>query len=118
MFSQILLIYMRPSKRKENETSYKKQRNKCVSLRRRSITQHFSKITSKGIMTDKQFWKAMKPFLTNKGCLENNNIILLDGEVMIANDRILAKRLNKHYINIVKRSRGFSLPKCHFLRNQ
>ena len=103
---------------KENETSYKKQRNKCVSLRRRSITQHFSKITSKGIMTDKQFWKAMKPFLTNKGCLENNNIIVLDGEVMIANDRILAKRLNKHYINIVKRSRGFSLPKCHFLRNQ
>ena len=55
---------------KENETSYKKQRNKCVSLRRKSITQHFSKITSKGIMTNKQFWKTMKPFLTNKGCLD------------------------------------------------
>ena len=39
---------------KENETSYKKQRNKCVSLRRKSITQHFSKITSKRIMTNKQ----------------------------------------------------------------
>ena len=99
---------------KENETSYKKQRNKCVSLRRRSITQHFSKITSKGIMTDKQFWKAMKPFLTNKGCLENNDIILLDGEVMIANDRILAKRLNEHYINIVKSSRGFKPSKMSF----
>ena len=55
---------------KENETSYKRQRNKCVSLRRKSITQHFSKITSKGIMTNKQFWKTMKPFLTNKGCLD------------------------------------------------
>ena len=34
-----------------------KQRNKCVSLRWKSITQHFFKITSKGIMTNKQFWK-------------------------------------------------------------
>ena len=44
---------------KENETSYKKQRNKCVSLRRKSIEklEHFSKITSKGIMTNKQFCK-------------------------------------------------------------
>ena len=31
-------------------------------------------------MTNKQFWKTMKPFLTNKGCL-------------ITNDKILAKRL-------------------------
>ena len=55
---------------------------------------HFFKITSKGIMTNKQFCKNMKPFLTNKGCLENNDIILLDGEEMINNDKILAKRLS------------------------
>ena len=29
----------------------------------------------------------MKPFLTNKGCLENDDIILLDGEEMITNDK-------------------------------
>ena len=102
---------------KENETSYKKQRNKCVSLRRKSITQHFSKITSKGIMTNKQFWKTMKPFLTNKGCLENNDIILLDGEEMITNDRILAKRFNEHYINIVERSSDFKPSKMLFSLN-
>ena len=56
----------------------------------------------------------MKPFLTNKGCLENNGIILLDGEEMIANDRILVKRFNKHYINIVERSSGFKLSKMSF----
>ena len=99
---------------KENETFYKKQLNKCVSLRRKSITQHFSKITSKGIMTNKQFWKTMKPFLTNKVCLEINVIILLDGEEMITNDRILAKRFNEHYRNIVKRSSGFKPSKMPF----
>ena len=65
---------------KDNETSYKIQRNKCVPLRRNFKTQHFSNVTSKEIVTNKQFWKTMKSFLSNKGCLENNDIILQDGE--------------------------------------
>ena len=47
-------------------------------------------------MTNKQLWKTMKSFLKNKGCLENNDIIFLNGEEMIINDRILAKRFNEH----------------------
>ena len=65
-------------------------------------------------MTNKKFWKTMKPFLTNKGCLENNDIILLDGEEMITKDRILAKRFNEHYINIVERSSGFKSSRMSF----
>ena len=38
-------------------------------------------------MKNKQFQKTKKPFLTNKGCLENNDIILLDGEEMNTNDK-------------------------------
>ena len=49
----------------------------------------------------------MKPFLTNKGFLENNGIILLDGEEMITDDMILAKHFNENYINIVERPSGF-----------
>ena len=65
-------------------------------------------------MANKQFCKTMEPFLTNKGCLENNDIILLDGEEMITNDRILAKRFNEHYINIVERSSGLKPSKMSF----
>ena len=85
-----------------------------MSLRRKSTAHHFSKITSKGIMTNKQFWKTLKPFLTNKGCLENSDIILLDDEEMINNDKILAKRFNEHYVNIVERSSGFKPSKMSF----
>ena len=49
----------------------------------------------------------MKSFLTNNGCLENNDIIPRQGEEMITNDRIFAKRFNEHYINIAERSSGF-----------
>ena len=56
----------------------------------------------------------MKLFLANKGCLENNDIILLEGGEIIANYRILAKRFNEHYINIVDRSSGFKPSKMPF----
>ena len=53
--------------------------------RRKSIKHCFSNITSSGIITNKSFWKAIKPFRTNKGCLENSDIMLRDDEKMIAN---------------------------------
>ena len=62
----------------QTKCSLKKQRNKCVSLRRRCIKDYFTKITKNVIVTNKNFWKTMKPFLTNKGNLENPEIMLQD----------------------------------------
>ena len=38
-----------------NEKLYKRQRNKCVLIRKKSIKQCFSNITSKGIVTNREF---------------------------------------------------------------
>ena len=59
-----------------NKKLYKRQRNKCVSIRKKSMKQYFSNITSKGTVTNREFWKTMKPFLTNKGFLDNSDIML------------------------------------------
>ena len=53
-----------------NERKYKRQLNLCVCLRHKVIKQYFFDITSKGIVTNKEFWKTIRPFLTNKACLE------------------------------------------------
>ena len=87
------------------EKLYKRQRNKCVLIRKKSIKQYFSNITSKGIVTNREFWKTMKPFLTNKGCLDNCDIMLRGDNKMITDDKRLVKLLNEH-INIVERSGG------------
>ena len=50
----------------ENKLAYKKQRNLCVSIRRKSITNYLNKFTDKGLETNKSFWKFIKPFLTNR----------------------------------------------------
>ena len=36
----------------ENKLAYKKQRNLCVSIRRKSITNYLNKFTDKGTLTD------------------------------------------------------------------
>ena len=57
----------------------------------------------------------MKPFLTNKGCLDNSEIILRVDNKMITDDKRLAKLFNEHYINIVEQSSGLKPEKivCH-----
>ena len=97
-----------------NSKLYKQQRNKCVSIRRKAIKHYFSNLTSNGIITNKNFWKVIKPFLTNKGCLENRDIMLRDDEKMITDEKKLVQLFNDHYINIVERSCGFKPEKVEF----
>ena len=88
-----------------NEKLYKSQRNKCVAIRKKSIKQYFSNITSKSIVANTEFWKTMKPFFTNKGCLGDSDIMLRGDNKIItdADDKLLAKHFNEDYINIVER---------------
>ena len=48
---------------RENVLAYKKHRNICVSLRRKSLKNHLKSITKKGINNRQSFWKFIKPFL-------------------------------------------------------
>ena len=88
----------------ENKAAYKKQRNKCVKIRRKSIKRYIDKISEKGIETNKSFWNFMKPFMTNKGMIANKDITLIDGKNVITDEYELSRIFNKHYINIVEKS--------------
>ena len=90
----------------ENEKLFKKQRNKCVSIRKESIRNYFNKIANENIVTNRNFWKIIKPFLTNKGHLENAEIMLIQDKKIISNENELVKVFNKHYINIIEKSGG------------
>ena len=49
------------------------------------MTQYFCNITSKGLVTNRKFWKIIKTFLTNKGFLDNSDI-MLSGDIETTND--------------------------------
>ena len=89
---------------KENKMAYKKQRNFCVSLRRKCMKNYLKKLTEKGLRTNKSFWKFMKPLLTNKGFTGNNDITLIHQNKIISDEKQLTKLFNIYYINIVEKS--------------
>ena len=90
----------------KNITAYKRQRNLCVSLRRKNIKSFLKNVTKRSIIANKNFWTFIKPFLTNKGFLENNDITLIEGNNIITSERELVKTFNEHYIKIDKKSSG------------
>ena len=63
--------------------AYKKQRNLCVKLKRKAVKEYFVNKCRSGIMSNKNFWKIVKPFISNKTnrnesdmmLIENNNVI-------------------------------------------
>ncbi len=91
---------------RENEANFKKQRNKCVALRKKAIKTHFKKVTDQGVMANKEFWNLVKPFLTNKGGLSESDYLLVKDDRIITNDNELVEAFNDHYINIVEKSSG------------
>ena len=50
----------------ENRKLFSKQRNKCVSLLRKSKKDYFENLNEKNITDKKHFWKTVKPFLPKK----------------------------------------------------
>ena len=85
---------------------YKRQKNKCVSLRRETIKVYFNNVTKTGVQTNTDFWKLIKPFLTNKEFLENAEIMLAEMDKIVTEEKELVRIFNDHYINIVERPCG------------
>ena len=83
-----------------NEKLCKRKRNKYVSFSKKLMKQYFSNITSKGIVTSREFWKTMKPFLANTGYLDNSDIMLRNDNEMITADKYLTKLFNPYSPNV------------------
>ena len=83
-------------------------RNKeiSVTIHQKSIRNYFNKIANGNIVANRNFWKIVKLFLSNKGHLENVDIMLNHNNKIICNDHELVKIFNEHYINIIEKSGG------------
>ena len=90
----------------ENFLVFKMQKNICKNLNEKTKKNYFSKITSNGVMGNKQFWNTVKPFLIAKGLLHNRDIVLHVGDKTVTDCNESAKEFNDYYINIVQSTTG------------
>ena len=83
----------------ENWDKYKKQRNFCTNLLRKTKNDYFRCLNIKDLNDNKKFLKKVKPFFSDKG-LETNNIILKGKDELITDSSTLANLFNNCFINI------------------
>ena len=109
---------------RENYLAYKKIKNKCNNLVKKSKKKFFQENASEGSASSKYFWNTVKPFISTKGTLSNDNIIEAPNDTTltikrdnivsikakdeIRDEKILVEIFNNHYINIVEKSSGFA----------
>ena len=65
---------------RENFLAFRKHKNMCKNLKKKTEKNYFSKITSNVVMGNKQFWNTVKPFVTSKGFLYNEYLALHIGD--------------------------------------
>ena len=81
--------------------AYKKAKNKCNLLTRKGKRKFFKEATKNEVMSNRTFWKTVKPFLTNKGCMTNDCVnIEKDGDIL-RDKKVVVELFIENYINIV-----------------
>ena len=65
---------------------------------------YFNIVKKNGVQTNKDFWKLIEPFLTNKRFLENVEIMLAEKDKIVTEEIELVRIFKEHYINTVDHS--------------
>ena len=110
---------------RENFLAYKKIKNKCNNLLKKSKKKYFQENANEGSVSNKSFWNTVKSFISNKGTLSNDSIIIESADDItlkvkngdqvsikakdeIRDEHILVEMFNNHYINIAVKSSGIA----------
>ena len=71
-------------KTEENRLLYTQQRNKCVSLLRKTKMNYYGNLNEKDITDNKKFWKTVKPFLSDKSINSDKIHLNENGELIVS----------------------------------
>ena len=83
----------------KNWKSYKKQRNLCVSLLRKTKKDYFNDLNIKNITDSKAFWKTIKLYFSNKS-LNSSSLILSQKNKVVINDQDIANIMKNYFTGI------------------
>ena len=85
-----------------NETNYKKQRNLCTNLLRKEKKKFYNGLDLSVLSDSRQFWRNIKPLLSDKQCKAHKNIVLVETDEIITKDVEVAEKFNNFFINSVE----------------
>ena len=86
-----------PMEKPMEDLQNRRERNRLVALRKKSLQAYFSKnCTTK----NKSFWSTVKPFMTDKNVKKHENIILRKSEQIVVNNKEVADIFNQYFSTV------------------
>ena len=85
----------------ENLFAYKRQRNLCVKLLRKSKKDFYNNLNVKRITDNRKFRQTIKPNFTDK-TLRDERITLVEGDKVITEEKHVVKKFKDHFEKIVE----------------
>jgi hypothetical protein len=89
------------NKTDKNWEIYRTQRNLVTRIRRQSIRSYFVSKTD-GVTNSRQFWKIMKPFVSDKNSVSDDSIILRENDELITDSTEVCKVFNNYFVNVAE----------------
>ena len=96
-----LLNRYRKEKTEATRSAYKRQRNFCVKLLRKTKKEFYNNLNVKYITENKLFWKTVKPSFTDK-TLKDERITLVENNKVVSDESKLVEIFSKYFGNIVQ----------------
>ena len=78
---------------------YTKQRNLITSLRRTSYGTYFRERCHGGTK-NQHFWTTVKPLMSNRNTSSSNNIMLMEENEIISDQKLVSEIFNNYFTNI------------------
>ena len=85
----------------ENWCKYKRQRNLCLNLLRKTKKSFYKNLDEKQVSDNKVFWKNVKAFFSDKR-VNSSKITLVEKNSIIVDENKIANIMNNYFINITK----------------
>ena len=79
--------------------NYKKQRNFCVSLLRKTKQNFFQNLDTTNIRDSRSFWRTIKPYFNANGS-SLNKMMLKENERLVTDEKKIAEIMNSYFVNI------------------
>ena len=87
---------------------FKRQKNLVQNLNKQAKLQYFENLSVD--CNSKPFWKACKPYFSNKNSNMQENIMLLEKDKLLSKQKNVASTFNKHFGSITDSLNLFSWP--------
>ena len=100
MTRSILLNNFRKNRSESNRLKYRKQRNYCVKLLKKTKKLFYKNLDVRHVVDNRLFWRTIKPSFSDK-IKKNENITLVEKQDIISDDCEIAGIFNEYFGNII-----------------